>query len=202
MKKLSILALFVAGFVFTNAQEETTYGFGQGDVFVEGNIGFNSTNDKNTDIKINSFEFNPKAGYFISEDFAVGVQLSIANETVDTSAAEAKENAFGAGAFARYYFLELGQRFKTYGEFGLGFISYKSEFGSIESKASGFGAELGLGMNYFVTENIAIGFALSDILAYNSYKQDGGEAISEFNGNINVFNNFFSTAQFGLTFKF
>lgn len=203
MKKLSILIVFLVGFTFIHAQEEeTSFGFDQGDVFIEGNIGFNSTNNKNTDTKTNLFVFNPKAGYFVSEDFAVGLQLSVASDKTEVGNSEETENIFGVGAFGRYYFLELGQRFKTYGEFGLGFASYKDEYGSVESKATGFGAELGLGMNYFVTENVAIGFSLSDILSYTSYKPDGGEAISEFNGNINVFNNFFTSAQFGLTYKF
>jgi outer membrane protein len=183
MKKLILSAAAVFVFSFANAQETSTFGFGEGNIIVEGNLGFNSTNDKNTDIKTSSFTFNPKAGYFITDDVAIGIEL-------------------GVGAFARYYFLELGERFKTYGEFGLGFDTYKEEMGGLEAKASGFGAGLGLGMNYFITENFAINFALSDILSYSSYKPDGGEAISEFNGNINVFDNFFTTAQFGLTFKF
>lgn len=203
MKKLILSAVAVFAFTFVNAQEETTtYGFGEGSIFVEGNIGFNSTKDKNTDTKTNSFNFNPKAGYFISDDLAVGIELSLGTAKNEVGGAEAKENVFGAGAFARYYFLELGERFKTYGEFGLGFASYKEEMAGFENKASGFGAGLGLGVNYFITENFAISFGLSDILSYTSVKPDGGEAISEFNGNINVFNNFFTTAQFGLTYKF
>lgn len=202
MKKLILSAAAVLAFGFANAQEAKTFGFGEGNIIVEGNLGFNSTNDKNTDTKTSSFSFNPKAGYFISDDLAIGIELGIGSAKEETGGVEAKENNFGAGAFARYYFLELGERFKTYGEFGLGFDSYKEEFGGNEIKTSGFGAGLGLGMNYFVTENIAINFVLSDILSYSSIKPDGGEAINEFNGNINVFDNFFTTAQFGLTFKF
>jgi outer membrane protein len=202
MKKLILSAAAVFVFSFANAQETSTFGFGEGNIIVEGNLGFNSTNDKNTDIKTSSFTFNPKAGYFITDDVAIGIELGIGSAREEASGAETKQSNFGVGAFARYYFLELGERFKTYGEFGLGFDTYKEEMGGLEAKASGFGAGLGLGMNYFITENFAINFALSDILSYSSYKPDGGEAISEFNGNINVFDNFFTTAQFGLTFKF
>lgn len=202
MKKLILSAAALFAFSFANAQETSTFGFGEGNIIVEGNLGFNSTNNKNTDTKTSSFTFNPKAGYFITDDVAIGIELGIGSAKQEVNGVETKENNFGVGAFARYYFLELGERFKTYGEFGLGFDSYKEEFGGNEIKASGFGAGLGLGMNYFITENFAINFALSDILSYSSYKPDGGEAISEFNGNINVFDNFFTTAQFGLTFKF
>ncbi|MDD3771320.1 MAG: outer membrane beta-barrel protein, partial [Weeksellaceae bacterium] len=166
----------------------------QGNFIVEGNIGFNSTNDKASDTKTSSFNLSPKVGYFFTDDLAVGVELDLGSSKIN----DEKTNSFGAALFARYYFLELGERFKTYGELGLGFASLKQG----DAKASGFGAGLDLGINYFVTETIAINFGLSDVLSFSSFKPKGGDAYTEFNGNINVFNNFFDTAQFGLTFKF
>src|SRR5690554_7434983 len=125
MKKL-ILSMAAVAMIATTAQaQEKTFGFNEGDVLLEGNISFSSTNDKNTDVKENSFTFAPKAGYFLTDDFAVGVQLDVTNSKTEAVALENKENAFGAGVFGRYYFLDLGQRFKTYGELGLGFASYK-----------------------------------------------------------------------------
>src|SRR5690554_3420151 len=122
MKKLILSAAAVFALTFANAQEETpTYGFSEGNFFVEGNIGFNSTNDKNTDTKTNSFNFNPKAGYFISDDLAVGLDLGFGSNKSEVSGTNVVENSVvGIGAFARYYFLDLGARFKTYGEFGVG----------------------------------------------------------------------------------
>ncbi|AUC76779.1 outer membrane beta-barrel protein [Olleya sp. Bg11-27] len=213
MKKLLFTAaVAVLGFTSVNAQDEMTTvgGFEEGDVFVEGNFGFGSTNDKNTEIKTSSFDFNPKVGYFLSDELAVGVELSLNTDktTDDVADSENKNNTFGAGVFARYYFLELGKRFKTYGEFGVDFDSSKNEqtvaSTSSEFKTNGFGAGLGLGMNYFVTENFAINFGLTDILAYRSDKADvdGAEAVTSFGSNVNVFNNFFATTQFGVTWKF
>ena len=214
MKKLVFTAaIAVLGFTSVNAQDEMTTigGFEEGDVFVEGNFGFGSTNDKNTEFKTSSFDFNPKVGYLISDDLAVGVQLMVGSDKEETTVAgtttETKASNFGAGVFARYYFLELGKRFQTYGEFGVGFDSAKFDDGvdaTDDLKSNGLGAGLGLGMNYFVTENLAINFGLSDILSYGSVKADvdGAEAVSSFNGNLNVFNNFFQTAQFGATWKF
>ena len=189
--------------IATTAQaQEETFGFGEGDVLLEGNLSFSSTKDNNIDEKESGFTFAPKAGYFLNDNFAVGIQLNVANNKFENNSGETKNNEFGAGVFGRYYFLDLGQRFKTYGEIDLGFNSMKSENGPIESKASGFGAGLGLGINYFVTEKIAINFALTDILSYSSFKPKDGEAINSFGLQVNELNNFFSTAQFGLTFKF
>ncbi|MBF01702.1 MAG: hypothetical protein CMP76_00235 [Flavobacterium sp.] len=203
MKKLLFAAVAVFAFATANAQEEggSSFGFSQGNILLEGNLGFSSSNDKNTETKTNSFEFNPKAGYFLNDKFALGLELSVGSDKEEVAGTETDKNSnFGAGVFARYYFLDLGQRFKTYAEAGVGFNSGKQ--GLADAKYSGVGAGAGLGINYFLTENFAINFALTDILSYSTNKYDGGEAVSEFNANVNVFNNFFTTAQFGLTYKF
>lgn len=205
MKKLLLVAaVAVFGFSNVNAQEdETTFGFEQGNIFLEGNLGFNSTNDKNTEEKTSEFSFNPKAGYFLNENFAVGLELSYNSLNAKVAGTDTQDvSAFGAGVFGRYYFLDLGKRFKTFTEFGVAYATAKNDLADV--KANTIGVSAGLGINYFVKENIAITFGLSDILSYTSTKLDvdGAEAVSEFNGNINVFNNFFDTAQFGLLFKF
>lgn len=203
MKKLLFAAAFVAFGLTANAQEEQTFGFAEGDIIVEGNIGYNNTTDNNTEEKTNVFTIAPKAGYFVTENLAVGVELAYMSSTQEVAGTDTADmSSFGAGVFARYYFLDLGKRFKTYSELGLGFASSKDNLADV--KANGFGAGLGLGINYFVKENIAINFGLSDVLSYNSTKLDvdGAESVNQFNANINVFENFFQTAQFGLTFKF
>lgn len=200
MKKvlLSIVTVFTFGVL--TAQEETNFGFTKGDLFIEGNLGFYSSNDKNFDVKESEFNFNPKVGYFISEKLAIGAELMYGSEVVKLGGTKVDDfNSFGAGIFGRYYILDLGQRFKTYAEAGLGFGSINDKIDDIKGNGFGFGA--GLGIQYFVTEKIAINFALTDIVGFSSFKFKDAEAVNEFYGNVNVFNNFFSTAQFGLTFK-
>lgn len=200
---LSAMAVFALS--FANAQEgEPTFGFSEGDFFVEGNIGFGSTNDKNTEVKTSSFNFNPKVGYFISEDLAVGLDLGFGSNKTEVAGTDvAKVSAVGFGGFARYYFLDLGKRFKTYGEFGVGYATANDKIAEVKTNTIGVGA--GLGINYFVTESFAINFGLADILSYSSSKTDidGDEGSNEFGFGFGEFNNFFgTTATFGLTFKF
>ena len=202
MKKVLLSAVALLAFGFANAQEEEakTFGFAKGDIFLEGNLGFSSTNDKNTEVKTNGFQFNPAAGYFVTEKLAVGVELMVGSSKREVAGTDTQKNSnFGAGVFARYYFLDLGQRFKTYAQAGFDFGSEKESVS--DYKANGFGMGAGLGIQYFVTPKMAINFGLSDVLSYSSYKADGGKAETAFTGNVNVFNNFFSTAQFGLTYK-
>lgn len=196
-----VAAFAVLGLSAVNAQEVSSYGFEEGNIIIEGSLGLKSTNDKNTETKKNGFVITPKVGYFISDDLAFGAQIGYESNKTEISGTDVSDTStLAAGVFARYYFLELGQRFKTYTEFGVGFGTIKNNIGT-KTTDNSIGAGLSLGMNYFLTENIAISFGLADILSFNSYKADGGKADSQFNANINLFENFFTTAQFGLTFK-
>lgn len=209
MRKFLLTLTAVAGITFaTKAQE---FGFEKGNYIVEGNLSSSNTNDKNSREKNASFNFKPKAGYFITDKIAVGIDLAIGQDkntvfnndikTVNT------DKTFGIGAFGRYYFLEVGSRFKTYTELGIGYRNLKGDMKvdgtkNDEIKIKGFGANAGIGANYFLTERIAINFAFADVISYGSDKVDGGKSSTSFDTNINVFNNFFDNATFGLTFKF
>ena len=164
MKKIVLSLAVLATGVAAQAQEGT-FGFNQGDVLLEGSIQSNSVKEEITvgdveaSLKESTTLFNPKAGYFINDKFALGVELGIGatkvtNEIGNTQTEE-KGNAFYAGVFGRYYFLDLGQRFKTYTELGLGIDNskYTDETGTV-SKYSGFSTGLGLGFNYFVTPKL------------------------------------------------
>ena len=205
MKKLLFTAaIAVLGFTSLSAQEEAkTYGFGEADLFLEGNVSFNSTNDKNTDEKTSGFEISPKVGYFMSEDLAIGGMLSFnSSKEEDTTGDTLDQTTFGIGAFARYYFLDLGERFKTYTEFGIGYGNTNYDLADV--KENTFGAGLDLGINYFVTEKIALTFGLKNVLSFSSSKfdADGAEAETNFNlGFGDVANPFGGNAAFGILFK-
>jgi len=205
MKKLLFTAaIAVLGFTSVSAQEETkTYGFAEGDMFIEGSIGFASENDKNFDEKTNSFNVSPKFGYFLSEDLAIGGRLSFSSNKEEVGGTDTVDGSgFGVGAFARYYFLDLGERFKTYTEFGIGYDSNKDKIADLTENT--IGAGLDLGINYFVTEKIALTFGLKNVLSFSSskYDADGAEAVSNFNlGFGDVANPFGGTANFGILFK-
>ena len=216
------------------AKEMSGYGFAPGNIFVEGSLSFGNSKRTQTPMggtiqedKKSDVSFTPKVGFFVTDKFAVGVSLEVAstkNTTTTTTfgspsvvtSTETKGSTFGAGVFARYYFLNLGERFKTYTELGLGFDSTKDKLNGVEQdKVSRFNAGLSLGMNYFVTKNMAISFSLANVLAFNSGKTDfpvtdgAGNQIGTdtdktngFNGRLNDFNNFFDTPTFGLLYKF
>lgn len=213
MKKVLLTLTAVAG--LTVASQAQEFGFEKGNFIVEGNFNSSNTNNKNTKEKNASFNFTPKAGYFVTDKIAVGVELGFGQDKKTTFNNDIKtvatDKAFGVGAFGRYYFLELGSRFKTYTEVGVGYVNSKEGEREVDGtttidavKVNGFGANAGIGANYFLTEKIAINFAFTDVISYGSAKADvdGAKASTAFNTNVNVFNNFFDNATFGLTFKF
>lgn len=211
MKKLLLTLTVVAGLTFvTKAQE---FDFQKEDFIVEGAIGVHTSDNKNTSEKSSGFVIAPKFGYFVSDKVAVGLGLSVGqNKDTDYSGATdtyEKENSFGINAFGRYYFLEVGSRFKVYGEAAVGYnnISGEESNGTDVTKfdkINGFGANAGIGANFFLTPTIAIGYQFADVIGFNTAKADvdGAKANNNFYANINSFDNFFSSGKFSLTFRF
>lgn len=205
MKKLLMFAaIAVFGLSNVNAQDEPIFGFYEGDVIVEGNVNFNSTNDKNSDTKTNEFGISPKVGYFLSDDLAIGGMLDFNSYKREVAGTDTnKTSGFGFGVFGRYYFLELGERFKTFTELGIGYNTDDDKIADL--KENTIGAGLTLGINYFVKENIALSFGLDNLLSFSSSKLDTSGAKAETNFNLgagSVNNPFGGTANFGVLFKF
>ena len=211
MKKLVLSLSLVAAIAMTSKAQE--FGFKKSDVIVEGSFQSSNKNDKSAEVKTSKFNFTPKAGYFVTDKIAVGVELGFGQNkntfTVNNEENITKANKFAVGVFGRYYFLEVGSRFKTYAEVGVDYNNTRNENEIAGNKVkmpkvNGFGVNGSVGANYFLSKNIAINFAFADVIAYNTSKVDvdGAKSVNEFNTNVNVFNNFFNSAQFGLTFKF
>ncbi|MFZ4863136.1 outer membrane beta-barrel protein [Sphingobacterium sp. Mn56C] len=209
MKKLLLTLTAVAG--LTAASQAQEFGFGKGNVIVEGNLGLSTTNNKESKTKQTDFKFTPKVGYFLTDKVAVGINLhaNTANTKNTATSVEQKtnKNELGAGVFGRYYFLELGSRFKAYGELNADYTSLKSDVttggNKVKSpKVNNIGVNAGIGANYFLTEKIAVNFAFANVVGFNSSKASGSKATTNFGANINQYNNFFDAATFGLTFKF
>lgn len=195
MKKIILTVAAVFALTFANAQDkkESSFGFGKGDIYLGGRISYSS--DDNGTTKTTSTTLAPEIGYFISENLALTLGLNSTSTDNGTN----KPSEFDVNVGGRYYFLNLGDRFKTFTNFGIGFGSYDPDNGS--DKTSLLGVHGGLGINYFITPKLAIDFGLSDVLSYESAKTGSVKQTST-NLNVNVFNNFFNAASFGLIYKF
>ena len=204
MKTKFLFILSLLTFSFANAQQIETdeemnsakgVTFQNGDMFLEGSIKISTGGE------VDYYGFSPKFGYFLNDKFAVGAKLNY--ESYEREVPDSKTDVFGVGAFARYYFLELDQkRFKAFAEAGLGFGRNKTETSGIEDIDNSVTADINVGLNYFVTRNIAVTFTLANILSYNSVSPEDGPSANTFQLNINLFENIFDQPQFGLLYRF
>ena len=201
MKKVLLTAVAVFAFGFANAQEEASSGFSKGSTFVSGAVGFGSEKFGDA-FDSKSMNFSPSFGYFVTENIAVGAQLNITSaENVEVNAPGLgmvpfeKFSSFGADIFGRYYFTPA-DKFSLFGQLAVGFGSEKYEDGG-DIKASTFGVNAGLGLNYFVSSNFALQASWA-CLGYNSHKfEDADDSYNTFGLNADL-----SNINLGLVYKF
>ncbi|WP_432672556.1 outer membrane beta-barrel protein [Flavobacterium sp. SM2513] len=205
--KFFTVAALVCTFFYSNAQVNTMNSemeeesnsargitFERGNMFAEGGLRIVASDEEDT------YAVNAKIGYFLNDKVAVGGQASFGSTENDLTSVQT--DVFGIGAFARYYFLELDEkRFKAYGEAGLGFGKNKTEGPGFEDNNNSVTADINLGLNYFFTKNFAATFTLANILSYNSVSPENGDAVNNFELNINLFENIFAQPQFGILYK-
>lgn len=203
MKKLLLSAAAVMVFGLANAQETTgTTGFSKGDVFITGAVGYGS--ESTGDNETSTFTFSPKAGYFVTENIAVGINLGYTSQTEteedglgDTF--DTDTNTLEVGAFGRYYFTPA-RNFSFFGQLAVGMTSSKTEVEGVdgEYKENGFNLGLAPGISYFVSEHIALE-ATFGLLGYNTSEPDvdGAESTDNFNIGAN-----FNDINFGIVYKF
>ena len=201
MKKLLLSAVALMAFTAASAQETTTTGFSGGDMFLTGSLGYSST--KTGEFKDTEFIISARYGYFVTDNIAIGPQLTFIDGTmtdvdpftgepldVDTSALE-------AGAFGRYYFTP-SRNFSFFGQLEVAYVTAKSETEFGESKANGFGFGLAPGISYFVSDHIAFE-ATFGLLGYSTIKPDfdGAESTDTFEIGAD-----FTQINFGMVYKF
>ena len=195
MKKVILTAIAVLGFTFANAQ---TGGFAKGDAFISGALTVGST--KTGDVKTSGFEIEPKVGYFVSENIAVGARLGFSNLTEDDGEDKIKSNEFSAGLFGRYYWMPAS-KFSIFAELGVDYMNTSEDSGvsgAEKFKTNGFGFAFAPGINYFLNNHFALE-AKWGVLGFNSVKADveGAKATNNFNLGVNL-----SNINLGLVYKF
>ena len=198
MKKVILSVAAVFAFGFANAQETVSEGFTNGDVFISGAVGFESS--KTGDVKTNVFEVAPSVGFFVTPNIAVGGRVGFTSQK-EEDVFETKTNTFTIEAFGRYYATPAA-KFSFFGELAVNYGTSKIEgetpLGDFESKSDGFGVQVAPGVSYFLSKNIAIE-AKWGVLGYNTVKPDadGAESTDTFEFGLNL-----RDINFGIVYKF
>ena len=186
MKKLLLfITVLFFGISTINAQDDANYGFAQGDWVLGGGFNFSNTDDGSDEEK--STTIAPTVHYFVSDAWAVGASIGLMSMDMGGD----KESNTVIAFEARNYFLDMSERAKWY--FNVGFSNTSGD--SFDDSVTGIGA--GLGMNYFMNDNIIIDFGLTNIL---SYAKAGDVSATSF-GWSGELNNLQGAASFSVIFK-
>ncbi|MBZ4043169.1 MULTISPECIES: outer membrane beta-barrel protein [Flavobacterium] len=175
MKKIVLSMVAVLAFGFANAQDSTGKGFSKGNVFISGSVGINS--EKEGDVKESGFEIAPKVGFFVTDNIAIGGRLGYRSDKAENAVTDTRDEArLSVGAFGRYYFTPSSD-FSLFGELGVDYSSVDDKLA--DAKANEIGANLGLGLSYFVSSNFAIEATWAG-LGFTS-NDNGGDGVDKTN---------------------
>ncbi|MEO6550686.1 MAG: hypothetical protein ABIN94_21960 [Ferruginibacter sp.] len=127
-----------------------------------------------------SLDINPKAGWFVANNLAVGVDVNLGLNTQKG----ATSFTYGLGAFGRKYlgteYTNLARTTKIFLEANAGFYGTNLTGTNItKTSTNGVGLGFGPGISYFITNNIAL-----EALA--KYNLTIGLGNSTTNNNINI----------------
>lgn len=195
MKKF-LFATLVASFAFfnVNAQDETSYGFTEGDVYVSGSAAYNT--QKVFEDKTSFFSFMPRVGFFLSDNVVLGGQVGYGFSKSESNDMDIQKiNRFNVGAFGRYYNKPANQ-FSLFGQLSVDYLSAKDDLTDISY--NGFNITIAPGLSYFVSEHFALEATLG-LLSFETRKDDtdDAEAVNSINSGLN-----FNDIGIGVVYKF
>ena|SRR5690606_37596915 len=168
MKKLllTLSAVAVLGLA-ANAQTE------KGKFMVGGQVSYEGSTIKDTDIKTNSFGIIPNVGYFVADNIAVGTGIGY-----NWSKAEAANNvettnsSFVIAPFGRMYSKNDGP-VKFFGQLSVPMSCGTQEVDDTKTQTTAnYGVELAPGIAFFPTSNIGLEFKVRGLYFNNSSATD------------------------------
>ncbi len=154
MKKILLTLTVIAGLTVTaNAQTE------KGKIMVGGLIEFQNSKIKDLDYKVNRFSINPTAGYFISDNWALGTSIGYTWDKSDNGQNYGSEkDEFQVAPFVRKYTVNGPVRFFAQLSIPMawGTETTKSNNVEVKNKIENYGIELAPGIAYFPTSKIGV----------------------------------------------
>lgn len=127
----------------------------KGTISLNGSLSYSSQSYEGSDDNRNILMLNPQAGYFIAENFSLGLSLSYINYSLGS----ASSTEWGIGPNLRYYL--PAEKVKPF--FSLGYGYTKSSNSTNDDKWIGTQFIITAGLDYFMTENVA----LETIMSYS-----------------------------------
>jgi len=188
MKKLLFLSAVCVLGLTANAQTE------KGNVLLGGSVFYTRLSNDAAVSKITAIQIMPSAGYFVKDNFALGLGLGYWHAKYDYGQGSQvaidngiKDREFSIRPFARYY-KSVNNQFKFFGNLSVPIYFGENTRGSSDTriaeqtiKTNGFGIEFSPGFAFFPTPKIGIEFSIPGISYTNSnYKLNAG---TDYEGN-------------------
>ena len=117
--------------------------------------------------EMNSFEFMPAIGYFVANNFALALSASYSHSAANVY----KSNELVFMPTLMYY-IPLKSSFKPYVQAGLGYAKATEKTDIIKESFSGFAFGGGLGLAFFINENISIDLGVELTRTKLTYSED------------------------------
>jgi outer membrane protein len=203
MKKAILSVIVLMAMVTLQAQPEA------GKIFIGGDVGINVVSQKFKDDgtitneeSYTTLTLLPKAGYFLSERLAVGIQTGISSSISrypDDDPDKRSTTLFVFKPFGRYYFTTGTGG--VFAESSLGIGAGKSRVfygtGTVETNETSLSIDLSPGIYYYVTPSIALEAKFGVIGFSTNIEKDGNQKYLQ---NEFVFQLFPSGLSFGVSF--
>jgi hypothetical protein len=174
MKKVILSLVAVVALAFgANAQTD------KGSMFIGGTLGFSSEKVEGADESATAFEIAPRFGYFVADNFAIGLGVGFTSTKEAVPNAEAATSFF-VNPFARYYVPTAGENFKFFAELGVNYstgdflTTQDGIIGAFPVEASAFGVNLSPNFAFFPASNWAIEFGIRG-LYFDSINPEGDD---------------------------
>jgi hypothetical protein len=167
MKKILALCALALTVGYVQAQ------IAPGRLMIGSNIGYQSQKNEQGvggELRIKRLIINPQLGYFVAENFAVGLDVAYINQKDNYSSwqygnGETELNTTILSPFARYYIFTSNEKFAFYAEamVGIGFSKTDPSYSDEDINGKNFNARLSPGFSYFFTEKWVLDLQLSGI---------------------------------------
>ena len=160
MKKLLLfITVLFFGVYSVQAQDETSYGFAQGDWILGGQATFSMNEEGDTDTTTSIIA--PQAHYMLSDSWSIGASIGYSSSETDYDG-EYSESATNTqiGVHGTNYVLDLGDKAQVFYRAAL---TYRTGDSADRTALS-----LGAGMAYHITGNVTLTMGLYNLLSYST----------------------------------
>lgn len=208
MKKVILSIALLSGIAFTTqAQTE------KGKFIVGGNVSYSTIKSDAANAKAShNFSIVPSAGYFVSDNIAVGTGIGFQSSKASAASITGKQEAFVIAPFGRHY-TPVAEKFKFFGQLSvpMAFGTTKQtekvdddiKVGDKNGNSTSIGVALSPGFAFYPSSKIGIEFAFKGI-SYNNQSfedADGNKIKGAGSDSFSIGADFFSP-QIGIQFHF